>query len=311
MRVLVTGGAGFIGSKTVDTLHKHGHEVVVLDNESAVSNKEFYWNEDIISAGYKGDICDTELVNSIFFNEKPDAVLHCAAQARIQIGYNSPIDTYKTNYLGTVTLLEACKEHKCKRFVFSSTSSCYGLRNSIPLREDCDTDCLTPYSISKVAAEEACKQYHKNWGVETLILRYFNVYGDRQPLKGPYAPVIGLFHRQREANQEITIVGNGKQTRDFTHIDDVVDANILALTGLYNKGSADYPGDYGEVYNIGSGQNYSIEDVAKMISPRGPFIYTRPRPGEAVDTRADNTKAKKVLNWKPTIELPRWIKENY
>ena len=303
MKILVTGAAGFIGSKTVDALHDLGHDVISIDNESAISNEKFYWHKEV--RGWKHDICDAGAIDAVFAYYKPDAVMHCAAQARIQIGYNSPLDTYNTNYIGTVTLLEACVEHKCKRFVFASTSSSYGLANDIPLREDYKTDCLTPYSISKVAAEKACKDYHKNWGLETMTLRYFNVYGDRQPIKGTYAPVVGLFHRQREAGKHLTIVGNGNQTRDFTNIDDVVNANMLALTGIYKDKN------YGEIYNIGTGQNYSINDVAKMISPNGPYMYIAHRPGEAKDTRADITKAKTVLSWKPTIELPQWVKENY
>ena len=136
-----------------------------------------------------------------------------------------------------------------------------------------------------------------------MTLRYFNVYGDRQPIKGTYAPVVGLFHRQREAGKHLTIVGNGNQTRDFTNIDDVVNANMLALTGIYKDKN------YGEIYNIGTGQNYSINDVAKMISPNGSYMYIAHRPGEAKDTRADITKAIELLKYKPTHRVNEGIKE--
>lgn len=303
MRILVTGSAGFIGSNTVDKLISTGNDVIALDNQSAQSNSEFYWNDR--ADNYFGDVRDDALVRGIFDKHRPDAVLHLAAISRIQIGIENPLLTYDTNYMGTVTLLEACKKFDCRRFVFSSTSSAYGRKNTLPLTEDQQTDCLTPYSLSKISAEGACRHYNKMFNMETVILRYFNVYGDRQPVKGPYAPIIGLFKRQRDADEDMTIVGDGRQTRDFTNVSDVVRANVSTLCDQYDRDV------FGEVYNIGTGTSVSILDVARMVAPCGKVKHIDPRPGEANHTRANVSKARDMLGWEPTVKLKEWIIENY
>ena len=226
MKCLVTGGAGFIGSNLVDKLLVEGNEVVVIDNESSEAHDQFYWNKNSIN--YKYDICDYDNCKTIFETHKPEVVFHLAAEARIQPCINNPVKAVHTNVLGTANILELSRKFNTKRVIYSSTSSSYGLKNNSPLNENMIPDCLNAYSVSKVSGEELCKMYSKLYGLETVIFRYFNVYGERQPLKGQYAPVIGIFLRQFKNNEPMTIIGDGSQRRDFTHVSDVVDANIKA-----------------------------------------------------------------------------------
>lgn len=298
MKYLVTGGAGFIGSNIVDTLIDEGHEVVCVDNESAESNSQFYWNDK--ANNYPVDINDFCSLGWIFKYEKPDIVFHLAAEARIQPTINEPQKACLTNFVGTCNVLQASRENGVKRVIYSSTSSAYGLNNDPPLREDMVKDCLNPYSVSKTGGEELCKVYNNIYNLETIILRYFNVYGDREPTRGNYAPVIGLFIKQRKQGKALTIVGDGKQTRDFTHISDVVKANLMA-SHTTNKEAL------GEIINIGTGTNQSILDIAKIIG--GEIVYIPERQGEARHTLADISKAERLLLWKPKIELKNYLKE--
>lgn len=297
MKYLVTGGAGFIGSNLVDKLIEDGHDVVCIDNESAESNLKFYWNTR--AKNYYIDINDFCSLSWVFSHEKPDMVFHLAAEARIQPTINEPQKACMTNFVGTCNVLQASKEFGVKRVIYSSTSSAYGLRNQPPLKESMVKDCLTPYSVSKTAGEELCKVYYKISDLETVVLRYFNVYGNREPVKGHYAPVVGLFLRQKREGQPLTIVGDGQQTRDFTHIDDAVTANILSATTQNEEA-------FGEVFNIGTGETHSILRIAHMVG--GEIKYIEPRSGEARDTLADNSKARKILGWKPTKNLENYIK---
>ena len=295
MKYLVTGGAGFIGSNLVDFLIMGRHEVVVMDNESAVSNEQFYWNPDCIEA--KIDICDYDQMQGWF--RGVNCVCHMAAESRIQPAIENPTKAAQTNVAGTCNVLQAARTHNVERVIYSSTSSAYGLKNIPPLTEEMSNDCLNPYSVTKVAGEELCKMYYQMFDLQTVILRYFNVYGDRQPLKGQYAPVIGIFLRQVANNEPMTIVGDGKQRRDFTHVADVVRANWLAAIS-HN------PNIFGETFNVGVGKNYSILDIANMIG--NDYIHIPERPGEARETLADISKIEKYLTWKPRIKLDQAIK---
>ena len=222
---LVTGGAGFIGSHIVDKLLELGHEVIVIDNESAESNEEFYWNDK--AQNHKFDIRDYENTRPLY--EGVDYVFHTAAEARIQPAILNPIEAVSINCVGTVTVLQCAREAGVKKVMYSSTSSGYGF-NEPPNDETQRDDCLNPYSVSKVAGEKLCSMYTSLFGLRTVTFRYFNVYGERSPVSGQYAPVIGIFLRQRGDNEPLTIVGDGEQRRDFTHVSDVVQANILAAT---------------------------------------------------------------------------------
>ena len=303
MRSLVTGGAGFIGSHLVDKLLDMGHQVTVVDNESSICNEKFYWNDEAWNV--RADISDPQVMEQVFncVNEgmpKIDYVFHLAAYSRIQIALKNPVGCVKTNVLGTTTLLQYAREHGVKASINSSTSSSYGLKNVPPLREDMTPDCLNPYSVSKIAAENMCKMYSDLFDLNTVNLRYFNVYGERQPLRGQYAPVVGLFLEQWKRGEPLTIVGDGEQRRDFTHVRDVVRANIAAA-----ERASDISG---EIINVGTGTNHSVNQVANMISTDYEFIP--PRPAEARETLADISKAKKLLGYMPSIELSDWIDEH-
>lgn len=297
MKIIVTGGCGFIGSHIVDRLINDGNEVIVIDDESSVVNEQFYYNDK--ATYHKIDIADYDKVRPIFDNV--DYVYHLAAKSRVQLTIQNPLKTIHTNSYGTAVLLECSREANVKRFIYSSTSSAYGLKNLSPLNEEMHPDCLSPYSVGKVSGEMLCKVYSDLYNLKTVIFRYFNVYGPREPLRGQYAPVIGLFLKKHINNEPLTIIGDGKQRRDFTHVNDAVEANILAMT-------ADLKDQYGTVFNIGSGKNYSILELTEMISNN--VEYLPPRPAEAQITLADNSKARKYLNWNPKMDLQQYIKEN-
>ena len=294
---LVTGGAGFIGSNLVDALLKLGHDVIVIDNESSEVHDHFYWNS--LASNHKLDIRDYESTRELYDNV--DYVFHLAAQSRIQPAINSPIEAVSINSVGTATVLQCSLEAKVKRVIYSSTSSAYG-NNLTPNVETQPNDCLNPYSVSKVAGENLCIMYNKLFGLPTIVFRYFNVYGNRQPLKGQYAPVIGLFIKQAQNNEALTIVGDGQQRRDFSHVDDVVTANIIAITKEIDQSL------FGQVYNVASGKNYSINEIALMVSDN--FKYIPSRIGEATETLGNTDKINKVFGWKSTIDIKDWINNN-
>jgi len=297
MKALVTGGAGFIGSNLVDELINLGHEVVVIDNESSDSHEEFFWNSKAVN--YKFDIRDYENTRALYNNI--DFVFHIAAESKIQSAINNPINAVSINSVGTATVLQCSKESGVKRVIYSSTSSGYG-RNPIPNIEIQPDDCLNPYAVSKVNGEKLCKMYTELFNLPTIIFRYFNVYGERQPAKGQYAPVIGLFIKQKNDKKALTIVGDGEQRRDFIHVSDVVRANILAATTDVLTES------FGEVYNIGSGINYSVNQIAAMISDNLVFIPSRL--GESKETLSNTDKMKKTFGWSSKVNLEEWIKKN-
>ena len=293
---LVTGGAGFIGSNLVDKLLTMGHEVIVIDNQFSEAHDQFYWN--FHSKNYRMDIRDYSLTRKLY--DGVDYVFHLAAEARIQPAIENPIEAVSINSIGTCTVLQCAREAGVKRVMYSSTSSGYGM-NEPPNVETQPDDCLNPYSVSKVNGEKLCRMYTSLYGLETVCFRYFNVYGNRQPLKGQYAPVIGIFLRQLAAGQPLTIVGDGEQRRDFTHVDDVVNANIkAALANIDDK-------CFGQVYNVGTGLNHSINEIAAMISDNK--INISARPGEAKISLANNTKLRETFDWEPTVKLEDWIKD--
>ena len=294
MKSIVTGGAGFIGSHVVDRLVELGHDVIVIDNQSATAHDQFYFND---KAEYHCISITNSYVSGLF--QDVDYVFHLAAEARIQPALENPELAIETNVLGTCKILKYALEYGVKRVMYSSTSSAYGLINPIPLKEDMKKDCLNPYSITKTAGEDFCKMYTNLYGLETVTFRYFNVYGERQPTKGQYAPVVGLFQRQSEAGQPMTVVGDGEQTRDYTHVSDVVAANIAAMTAPEEA--------CGELFNIGTGTNYSVNDIARMVG--GEVKYIPARLGEARDTLADISKTKRILNWEPKVKLEDWLNE--
>tara|TARA_R100001463_G_scaffold42999_1_gene89857 strand:+ start:1328 stop:2221 length:894 start_codon:yes stop_codon:yes gene_type:complete len=292
---LVTGAAGFIGSHMVDGLLNLGHEVVAIDNEYA-DNDQFYWNDKAMNV--RGDITDYKFMKNAFTNV--DYVFHCAAESRIGTATENPINAVDINVKGTCTLLQIARETGVKKFLYSSTSSGYG-NNPFPNVETQPDDCLNPYSVSKIAGEKLCEMYTNLFGLQTIIFRYFNVYGERAPKRGQYAPVIGIFERQRDAGESLTIVGDGEQRRDFVHVKDVVNANIMAAISNPDEEA------YGQIYNVGTGINYSVNEIADLISDNQVNIPSRK--GEARITLANIDKIYKTFKWKPQIKLDDWIKE--
>ena len=296
MKSLVTGGAGFIGSNLVDALLDMDHEVVVIDNEYSDAHDHLYWNND--ADNYKYDIRDYENTRPLY--DGVDYVFHLAAEARIQPAILNPIGAISINSVGTCTVLQCAREAKVKKLMYSSTSAAYGM-NSQPNVETQPDDCLNPYSVSKVNGEKLCKMYTDLFGLDTVIFRYFNVYGERQPVRGQYAPVIGIFLRQLASGEILTIVGDGQQRRDFTYVKDIVNANIMAAISNADKEA------YGQVYNVGSGINYSINEVASMISKDVKHIS--PRVGEARISLANVDKIYETFAWKPQQDLEEWIRK--
>lgn len=296
MKALVTGGAGFIGSHLVDRLVAEGHEVVVIDNESSGSDK-FYYNNDAEYAWY--DIANYRNIAPLF--KGVDYVFHLAAESKIQSSIDNPTLAVRTNVTGTCNVLQAARDNDVKRVMYSSTSAAYGSINFPPFVEYMERNCLNPYSVSKCCGEDLCKMYWDLFGLETIIFRYFNVYGDRQPSKGPYAPVIGIFKKQLAAKQPMTVVGNGLQTRDYVHVSDVVSANILAATSSRDE-------VIGEIFNIGTGEAYSVMDLVWMMGGQSPYYgHLSSRIGELRHSKADFSKAREYLGWTPKIKLEEWL----
>lgn len=294
MKSIVTGGAGFIGSNLVSGLIELGHEVVCIDDQSSDGHEQFYWNSN--SKNHLLDICNYNDIEHLFIDS--DYVFHLAAEARIMNCIVDPIKAVRSNILGTANVLQASRINGVKRVIYSSTSSAYG-NNPVPNKESQPDDCLNPYSVSKVAGEKLCSMYTSLFGLQTVIFRYFNIYGNHQPTKGQYAPVLGIFLRQRDKKEPLTIVGDGTQRRDFTHVSDVVEANILAATKDIE------PRFFGTVFNVGTGTNFSVLEIASMISENRQFLEKRP--GEMAETLADISKIKEVLGWEPKVDLKNWM----
>jgi len=294
MPVVVFGGAGFIGSNLVDELLVQGHEVLVIDNfsEGKYENLARWKNHPKLEV-VRGDIRDFDLCRRAC--DHKDWVFHLAAMSRIQPSITDPLLAFSQNCMGTANVLEAARQAGCKRVVYSASSSCYGLKNQIPLNENMPSDCLNPYALGKKFGEEACDIYQKLYGLSTCSLRYFNVYGPRHQEEGSYATVIAIFRKQKREGKPLTIVGTGEKRRDFTFVGDVVRANMLAVMNREAIGS----------YNIGTGVNYSINELANMIDSNQ--VHIADRPAEAMVTLADNRKAATVLGWKPQVSLQQGL----
>ena len=292
---IVTGGAGFIGSHIVEKLLQWDHMVVVIDNEYS-DNDNFHWRKDTINVNL--DITDYKALKNSFTGA--DYVFHCAAEARIGPAIENPVNALNINTIGTCNVLQCAREVGAKKVLYSSTSSGYGL-NEAPNVETQPDDCLNPYSVSKIAGEKLCKMYTDLYGLNTIIFRYFNVFGERAPRKGQYAPVTGIFLRQKAAGESLTIVGDGEQRRDYIYVKDVANANVMAAIS-----NPDYDA-YGQVYNVGSGKNYSVNEIASFISDD--TINIPPRVGEARNSLANIDKIRKTFSWKPEVDVETWIKE--
>lgn len=294
MKYLVTGGAGFIGSHLTDALIEQGYDVAVIDNFET-GKKE---NLNPKAEFHQKDIRNLDDIRPLF--RGVNGVFHCAALPRIQTAIKDPLPAHHTNTTGTLHVLIAAKEAGVKKVVYSGSSSVYGTQKEAPFREGMTPNPLNPYAVQKLVGEMYCRNFSELYGLPTVILRYFNVYGPREIIEGAYATVIGIFKNQLKAGKPMTMVADGdKKTRDFTHVRDIIRANILAM-------ESDKVGK-AEIINIGTGKNYTIKELADMFG--GSIQIISPRPGETVITLADNCKAKELLGWEPTIDLRDGIAE--
>src|SRR3989338_11367348 len=258
-KYLVTGGAGFIGSHLVDRLLKDGHEVVVIDDFSLGKKENLPKNKKLTV--HKKSIC--EKLDTIFRKHKFDAVFHLAALPRVQFSIAYPRESHEANINGTLNLLLATRDHGVKRFIYSSSSSVYGDQKKLPLVETMMPDPMSPYAFQKLAGEYYCRLFAKLYGLETISLRYFNVYGPRQNPDGAYAGQIPKFFSKLLAGETPVINCDGTQTRDNTFVSDVVEANILSaqLTPAFSSPQGGgLEGAWGQAFNIGAGRNTSVNE---------------------------------------------------
>lgn len=293
---LVTGGAGFIGSHIVDRLITLGHQVVVIDNESSDGHDEYHWNRSGQVQNHKADIRDYDAIKHLF--DGVNNVFHLAAKASVQASVDNPLPTIATQVMGTANVLEAARQSGVSKFVYSSTSACYGNNNPIPNVETMREDPLNAYAIGKLSGEQLVRAYHYLYGMKTVAFRYTNVYGERARHVGHYAPAVSKFLKMRAQGEPLTIFGDGAQRRDFIHVSDVVNANCCITYEELEQ--------WGETYNIGYGKNWSIQEIADSISQEQ--IHLSARTGEMRETLADIGKAKAELMWKPKTDIMDWIR---
>lgn len=277
-KAVVTGGEGFIGSHLIQALRERGFEVASVDLKSGT------------------DILDTEALKKVFAGAQ--YVFHTAALPRVPYSIEHPQETSQANIEGTLSVLVAARDAGVSRVVYSGSSSAYGNQKIMPLKESMQPNPLSPYALQKYIGELYCALFSEVYGLSTVSLRYFNVYGPGMDPNGAYALAIGKFIKQRQEGKPITITGDGTQTRDFTHVRDVVAANLLAAE------SPDV--GKGEVMNIGAGREVSMNDVARLVG--GPVEYIAPRL-EPHDTLADNALARARLGWQPSITIEEGIAE--
>lgn len=294
MRYLVTGGAGFIGTNLVKALLDAGHETVVLDNYAGGKKEERF----LAGAEYiEGDIrSEADLDKAC---SGVDGIFHLAAMPRVTFSVDHPEEAHDANVNGTLKVLLAAKKYKIRRVVFASSSSVYGNQPTMPLVEIMTPMPISPYGLHKLVGEHYCRLFAELFGVETVSLRYVNVYGPYFDPDGPYALVVGKFIKQAKNGEPMTVCGDGEYQRDFVHVSDVAKANILAMESK-NVGK-------GEVINISSNKAYSVNQVRELIGEK--FVFVPERPGDVHLTKEDNTKAKQLLGWEPEISFEEGIRE--
>ena len=295
LKSIITGGAGFIGSNLADHLVNAGHKVSVLDN--FVSGKKINLSHHKKNGLkiIKIDISTNKDFKKYF--KGVDFVFHLAGLAEIIPSFKNPKKYFLNNVLGTLNVLEAAKKEKIKKLIYAASSSCYGNPNIFPTSESAKIDLKHPYALTKFMGEELVMNYASMFNMPNISFRFFNIYGPRLKTSGPYSAVIGKFLMQKKNRKYLTIVGDGKQTRDFIHVDDLADVFLKIIKSKHvNK-----------IYNLGSGKKTSINTIAKIFNSKKKFIPIRP--GEPRNSLANVSKLKKDINWKPKISIELGIKK--
>jgi len=290
MKVVITGGSGFIGSHLADILIDSDYEVVVVDNLSIGRLENIsHLLEHSKFTFLLADITDFDAIEIVF--KGADWVFHLAALADIVPSIENPKEYYKSNVNGTFNVLEACRKYHVKKLIYSASSSCYGIPDEYPTKETAEIRPQYPYALTKNLGEQLVMHWSQLYSLPAVSLRFFNVYGPRARTSGTYGAVFGVFLAQKLAKKPYTVVGDGRQTRDFTYVSDIVNAIVVAAESNLS----------GEIINIGSNNTYSINQLVELLG--GDVIYIPKRPGEPNCTWADISKAKQLLDWCPKVSF--------
>ncbi len=293
MLYLVTGGAGFVGSNLTEELLRQGHSVRIIDNLSTGKKENIQSGAEF----FELDFTNLEAIRPAFAGV--DGVFHVGALPRVPFSIEQPVASSEANIFGTLNVLVAARDAGVKRFVYSASSSAYGGSPDMPYTPDMKVNLLSPYAVQKYVGELFAEQFARLYGMETVSLRYFNVYGPRMADEGAYVTVISIFARQRKNGQPLTIAGDGEQTRDMTHVSDVVNANILSMQSP-NVGK-------GEVLNVGTGTRHSINKIAGIVG--GETTHIPSRLGDPHDSLADISLTKELLGWEPKMQFDNGLRD--
>lgn len=288
MKVLVTGGAGFIGANLIKRLLNDKHQVISVDNYSTGKKENEqngckYYELDLSKRGISGTLDSIALVNQI---SKFDVVFHLAALARIQPSFDTPTETFDANTRGTINLLNWARHNGNIPVIYAGSSSSHGDKYA------------NPYTFTKWQGELLCEMFYKVYNLPTVITRFYNVYGKYQILDGAYAAVIGIFENLYNNNKTLTVTGDGEQRRDFTHVEDIVDGIVRCATNIEIAG--------GKTFELGNGKNYSINEITKMFGQEE-VEYIPKRPGEMRITLCESVEARELLGWNPKIDIKDYI----
>jgi len=292
---VVTGGGGFIGSNIAEELANQGHQVTIVDDFSTGRRENIAHFVDRVRL-VEGSVCDRATLDEAFGGA--DYVLHEAALPSVQRSVEAPLESNRINVVGTLNVLEAVRAAGVKRLVLAASSSAYGDQPSLPKVETMATQCLSPYAASKAACEQYCLAYYSSYGFETVCLRYFNIFGPRQDPKSQYSAVVPIFITKLLAGESPTVFGDGEQSRDFTYVANVVQANILAATA---------PNAVGQIINIACGDRYSLnhmlDELNRTVGANIKANYEPARAGDVKHSQADISKARELLGYEPSVSF--------